>query len=309
MTYTPIADGSFTPPLAGSTAYYTTLITNDAACWEEYTPGFLVAPSAALTAAAREFRWRVYGNMDGIRLFVGVRAYTSGGPFNVTVATPGVDSDVFAVTDNGGSPAWYQTTLDAAGPLQEVIVSSPSVGGTLSYSALQSRPLTGGAPVAGTLYGSGFRLIGGIWDNSGYPIPSEIVSRLRTNPMRIARDRPVCVAAHVSDTVKAVTAKSPDVWGAYNSTAWSRVGRLTLPRCADRARLYRVDAYANETTPGTGEFSVKIGGANEERWSGVGWHSWQVLLGPGPHEVWPSVLPGTGNGAAIRTLTIWRTEL
>jgi hypothetical protein len=58
------------------------------------------------------------GGVDTVRFVLG-----TGGPHNVTVATPGYDSDVFAVTDNGGSPATYSTTLDAAGPVQEVIVS------------------------------------------------------------------------------------------------------------------------------------------------------------------------------------------
>lgn len=307
MTYTPIADSVFNPPLAGSTAHYTTLLTNDTACFEEYTPGVEVNPSAAASSAAREYRWPVYGNYDNFELEIAVRAVATGGAQTVTFSTAPSEIDIESVTTVG----WYTHTSSATGPRQEVIISNGSLGAaTLAYSGLRSRVRVGvGAPVAGTLYASGYRRIGGIWDNSAYPVPSEIVSRLRTNPMRIARERPVCVAAHVCDTVKVVTTKSLDIWGVEDTTDWTRVGRLTVPKSDVRQRRYRVDAYCNEEdTPGTAEYSVQIG-AIEERWSGAGWHSWSVDLGAHAHEVWANIAPGASNAAAIRTLTVWRTEL
>ena len=306
MAYTPIDDSAFTPRLAGNSAHFTTLLANDTACYEEYTPGFEANPSGTAAAAAREYRWRVYGHSDGSELEVAVRAEATGAAKTVTIATSPSESGTVSVTTD----AWYTHTASIKGPMQEVIVSSPSVSpDTLTYTGLRSRLRVGvGAPVAGTLYASGFRRIGDIWDDPAISVPSEIVSRLRTNPMQIARDRPVCVAAHVSDTVLAVTTKSPALWGTRDLTDWVRVGRLVVPPSDIRSRPYRVDAYVTETAPGTAEFSVQIG-ANEKRWSGPGWHSWSVILGPSQHEVWASIKANAANQVAIRTLTVWRTEL
>ncbi len=173
-------------------------------------------------------------------------------------------------------------------------------------------------------------------------------------------------------------------WG-NGRNEWIRVGRLAVPRCDTKPRLFRVDAYTTETLPrvttqiaagsagdvlpqatidvgsttgfaaagwlwvttadgivasveytgvtatsfttcsctnststmtlgdtvtqGGATFSVKIGSGHDEQWSGPGWHSWQVELGPQRHDVWATVLVGPESAAAIRTLTVWRTEL
>lgn len=303
MTYEPAADSALIAPIKGDSATWPLLIANDEACFEEYTPGFEVGTNPIATALEREFRWRVYGNLDNANIVVGVRGVGVTGPHTVTIATPGVDTDTVSVSTDD----WYSATLSARGPQQEVIVSSAVLGGgTLAYSGLRHH-FAPGLVVAGTSYASRFRLIGSIWYTAEFPISTEVVGRLARNPRYLARDRPVCAAAHVADTKKAVGAKSPDVWGAYDSADWEAVGRLKLPRADTIERLYRVDAYTNETTPGTASYSVRIG-AREERWSGTGWHSWQIKA-RGPTEVFASCLPGTGNGASIRTLTIWRTEL
>lgn len=306
MTYTPVSDSDLVAPVAGSSTVWPALIANDAACFELYTPGFEVNPSGTATSAAREFRWREYGGMDAPLvascLVVGVRAAASSGPQTVTIATPGVDSDTVAV--NGD--AWYTAQLDAAGPMQEVIMSCSAPGaGTLAFSAIRShRSYSTGA--AGTLYPSGWRKVGAVWGTSGYPIPSEVQGRLATNPERLARDRPVCVACHIADTVKSVSTKSPDVWGVEDSSNWSLVGRMVVPRVDHVERWYRVDAYTVETVPGTGVFAVRIG-ATEERWTGPGWHSWRVKMRT-PATVSATINPGNPNEASIRTLQVWRTE-
>lgn len=309
MAYVPADDADFVGLIPGTDPVWPLLIANDAAVYEEYSPGLEANPSRVATALAREFRWRVYGNTDNAQIVVGVRAVGVAGPHTVTIATPGVDSDTVSV----GADAWYSATLDAMGPRQEVIVSSAALGGgTLAYTGLRCSH-SYAAPVAGTRYPSRFRLIGSLWGDPDMPVSSEVQGRLSRNQRYLARDRPVCVAAHVCDTVKAVSTKSPDVWGAYGSgsygdTDWHSVGRLHVPRCDSSERMFRVDAYVTETTPGTAAFSVKIG-PRDEQWTGAGWHSWQVRLGPTAHEVRATVKPGSGNGAAIRTLTVWRTEL
>lgn len=304
MVYDPVDDSDLVGVVAGDSDAWPLLIANDAECYERYSPGLESNPNPTANALAREFRWRVYGNMDNADLVVGIYGIATAGPHTVNIATPGVDTDSVAVN----AANWYSATLSVMGPRQEVIVSNAALGGgNLSYRALRCYH-SYAAPVAGTRYASGFRLVGSSWGGADMPVSTEHQGRLAKNPRLLARERPVCVTAHISDTVKAITTKSPDVWGAYNTSAWEGVGRLRVPKCDRVERLFRVDAYVNETTPGTASFSVKVG-SREERWQGVGWHSWQVRLGPTAHEVRATVQPGTSNGAAIRTLTVWRTEL
>lgn len=304
MAYVPVDDSDLVGTVLGDSAAWPLLIANDAVCYANYQPTMTAFTSPTATALARQFRWRAYGNLDNSDLNVGIRAVGVTGPHTVTMATVGVDSDTVSV----GADGYYYTVLQARGPMQEIIVSSAALGGgTLAYKSVMHQA---GPPVpsGGTRYPSGYRLIGDLWADPDMPVSTEVMARLARNPRYIARDRPVCVVAHVADTVKAVSAKSPDVWGAYNTTNWEGVGRLHVPVCDRVERLFRVDAYVNETTPGTASFSVKVG-SREERWQGVGWHSWQVRLGPTAHEIRATVQPGTSNGAAIRTLTVWRTEL
>lgn len=303
MTYTPIADADVIAPVDSDDGTWQALITNDAATFEEYAPGFDAYPYGEARTSAREYRFMWLGNMDNAQLTVGVRAVASSGTKTVTIATPGVDSDSVSVT----TEALYAVTLDAVGPQQEVIVScaAPSPQ-TLTFKNIRAY-LAVSAPVAGTAYGSQWRKIGALWYAANSSIPSEIQSRIRTNPTRIAIDRPVCVLAHVTDTIKAVSGTKSDLWDANDTAVWSRVGRTVLPRCDLDERWYRCYVYTNETVSGA-SYSVRIG-ANEEAWSGSGWHSWRVRLGRGPHEVWANIKPGVGNGAAIRTLQVWRSEL
>ena len=304
MAYTLIDDGDFRAPVAANATIWTTLIANDAECYALYEPGLEANPKKTAAATARQYRLRWWGNRDNQQLTVGVHAVGVTGPHTVTIATPGVDSDTVSVSTD----QWYEATLDAVGPTQEVIVSSAVLGGgTLAYGGIRCYLAAGAAST--TRYASGFRKVGTVWGTSGYPIPSEIASRLRTNPIRIAKDRPVCVFAHVADALASVTAKAPDVWGAYDSVVYSRVGGGMVPRCdIVGERWYRVDAYTTNTGLATASYSVQIGG-RVETWEGVGWHSWRVKLSGGPHEVWGSVKPGLLTGAAIRTLQVWRTDL
>lgn len=303
MAYSPIDDADYRAPIAGTASIWQSLIDNDREVYALYAPGLEVNPKKSASALAREYRFRWYGNVDRAQLTVGVRAVGVTGPHNVSVETPGYDSGTLSVS----TEQWYSDTLDVGSPVQEVVVSSAALGGgTLAYTGI--RAYLAPAAASTTRYASGYRKTGVLWYGAGYPVPSEIVSRLRCNPIFLARDRPVCVFAHISDTQATVSAKTPEVWGAHNTVQFSRVGGGIVPRCDTSPRVYTVDAYTTESAPGTGTFAAQIGGTYHE-WQGVGWHSWTVREGAGPLEVWGSVLPGNGNGAAIRSLLVWRHAL
>lgn len=312
MAYIPTDDAGYLAPVFGYSdphGTWSSLVDNDAEVYEAYNPGIESNMVSASSALARQFRFRWWGNLDQNQITVGVRATaTSGGPHTVTMATSGADSDTASVTTDG----WYSTTLDARGPCQEVVISSAALGGgdTLQYDGVRAS-LSLSAPVAGTAYPSRYRKVGSFWQTESNPIPSEVQARLRNNAIYIAADRPACVFAHIADAAKAVSTKSWDVWGTDATLADDASivggGRVHISRYSGH-RTYRVDAYTTDTSGGS-EFAVRVGSAGEERWSGVGWHSWQVTLGPGQHTLSAFVRSDGVGAAAIRSLLVWRTEL
>lgn len=302
MAYTPIADADLNPIVKGNADAWTIAVANDGEMFDAYTPGFECQPYRENLAAAREYRLRWRGNLDGEQLAIGVYAYGVSGPHNVTVATAAQDSGTLSVS----TEQWYTDTLAAIGPVQEIIVSSAALGGgqTLSYSGL--RVAVAPAAVGTTRYPSGYRRIGSVlWTTENNPVPSEIVGRIRANAIALAVDRPVCVYVHAGDTVKAVSTKAAGLWGVQNETTHQIVGRGMVPFCDGADREYVVDAYTTSVTPGTAEFSVNIGG-RAETWSGVGWRSWSLRLPPGDHPITATCAPGGSNAGAIRTLQVWR---
>lgn len=302
MSYDPMDERDFQPGLLtarGDGSTWPTLIDNDAELFELYTPGLEATPEQNDTALEREYRFRVRGNADDVQLQVDVRAEATSGPHDIDIAT-GATATVNVTTD-----AWYGATLSATGTTQNVVVNVPVIGaGSLRVQSIRAR-MVALAPVAGTLYASGFRLVGARWKVASAAIATGQLSRLVSNPIRVAKDRPVCVAIHLADCIAAVSGKSSDLWGVEDSTQWLLAGSMKVPRVDTVMRQYTVDAYVVESGSGA-EYSVRLGPV-VETWTGTGWHSWTVtVLGPGPHELQASILAGAGNQASIRTCQVWR---
>jgi len=303
-TYRPLGWGDYAPNLAslkGNGTLWPLIVENDGAIYQQYTPGFEGNPDSLDTALAREYRFRFHGNLDNAQLAIGVRAIATGGPHAINLST-GIDTGALAIT----ADAWYSDTLLAEGPIQEVIVSVPAAA-SMRVQAIRINALHG-EPSLRTFSASGYRVVDELFVTANYPISSGTISRLKRNLTRVAIDRPVCVACHISDTLGAITVKSEAVWGVENSTAYSRVGRMIMPRVDPAFRRYRFDAYTVESAGEQATYAIRVGGV-EEVWSGVGWHSWTAQLGPGPHEVYANILPGAVNEASIRTFQVWRSEL
>ena len=303
MTYDPQSEDAFRVGLLtarGDGSTWPTLLDNDARTYELTTPGLEVNVLPSFSALGRTYRFRMRGNADDCDVQVDVRAAAVSGPHDVDIAT-GVTSTVNVTTD-----AWYGDAINATGQIQNVVVAVPTIGsGTVQIQAIRAH-FVGVPPVAGTLYASGYRRIGARWKASNAPIATGQLSRILSNAARVAIERPVCVTAHVSDCEEAISGKSSVHWGVEDSAAWATVGRTKVPRVDNSLRVYTVDAYTVESSSG-GQYRVNIGGV-EETWTGTGWHSWTVRLGPGPHDVRASILPGASNEASIRTLQVWRSQ-
>lgn len=302
MTYDPMDAEAFQPGLLtarGDGSTWPTLIDNDAALYDLYTPGLEATPEQSDSALERLYRFRVRGNLDDEQIQVKVRAEATSGPHDIDLST-GITTTVNVTGD-----AWYDADLDATGPIQEVLVAVPAIGaGSMRVQSIRARVLAS-APLAGNLYASGFRLVGARWKAANAAISTGQLSRLVTNPIYVARNAPVCVAFHLSDCIKTITTKSSVLWGVEDSTQWQTVGSMKVPRVDNSLRPYTIDAYTVESGSGA-EYSVRFGGV-EETWSGTGWHSWTVSrMGQGPNELQASILAGAGNEASIRTLQVWR---
>lgn len=302
MTYDPMDAAAFQPGLLtarGDGSTWPTLIDNDAALYELYTPGLEATPEQNDTALERLYRFRVRGNADDADLQIDVRAEATSGPHDIDISTGAT------TTVNVTSDAWYGATMAATGTTQEVVVAVPVIGaGSMRVQSIRAC-MVGVAPVAGTLYASGFRLVGARWKAANAAISTGQLSRLVTNPIRVAKDRPVCVAFHLSDCIAAITTKSFVLWGVEDSTQWQLAGAMKVPAVDQSLRPYIIDAYTVESGSGA-EYSVRFGGV-EETWTGTGWHSWTVSrMGQGPNELQASILAGAGNEASIRTLQVWR---
>lgn len=304
MTYDPQDEDAFRVGLLsarGDGATWRTTLANDAHTYELYTPGFEANVSPSFSALARTYRFRVRGNQDDRQVQIDFRGDATVTTQTVTVATSAAFSDrLFSAA------GWYGAALSAAGPIDNCSVTVPATGaGLVQIQAIRCHVVSA-APSAGVLYASGYRLNGARWGVADAPIATGQLSRILANATRVAIERPYCVAVHLADCEETITGKSAGLWGVEDSTQWTTVGRMKVPRCDNSTRLYTVDAYTVESSSG-GEYRVNIGGI-EEAWTGIGWHSWQVRLGPGPHDLRASVMPGASNAASIRTLQVWRTD-
>lgn len=303
MTYTPVDSNALSAPVNALGSTWTTLIDNVHEAFLAYKPRLCIphAPISVTsgTPAAR-LRFKFRGNTDDNDVLVTVVAEASSGTQTVTVSSGAVTVNLSVTALNQ-----YTATLSGIGADAEIVITASTSAGVLVLYSTEARLDVADVKTATC----GYRRVGnaGIWSDDGAPIPSEAVSRMRNNMYLVAIDRPVCVAVHACDILGTVGSKTPQFWGAQNNTQWVRVGRLALVAADIAPRLYRLDAYTTESASGA-EYSVKIGPTTIE-WTGTGWHSETLKLGPGTHDIFAVIKPGTSNTAAIRTAQVWRSAV
>lgn len=254
MAYTPISDDQWRAPVDGNATAWTTLVANDAELWDGYEPGFECGMAPGGRTAEQQFRFKVRGGDEliaggsaGMTAAVALRASYAGASKTFTLST----GDNTLVSNPITTDAWYETTTAAAIPYlpdgQEFVVKLVADVSATTVTGL--RCIYGAGSSSGVYYTSGWRLTPSFWSTANRPAPSEVVSRLRKNPSCLARSRPVCVAFHCVDTLRAVTAKSTDLWGIADEVFHNLVGRLKVPYVDRTEREYIVDCLTNETAP------------------------------------------------------------
>lgn len=310
MAYTPIDPLGLEHGLAANATVYQTLWGNHNEMYENdgsypiLDRTFNETISAGLTDS-KLFTWRVRGNLDLNVIRTRVYAESTAGTTTVYVKCGGVSSSA-SVTAAG----WYE--INVTPPVSGVATLEMSVttpgGVTFTLSRWQCR-LVGSSP--GTRLASG----GARLDSVGMyaanePINSEHVGRMLAFPVYTARSHMRCVSSHVSRLALTGGAKAIPRWQGYDSTSWETIGFLTIPRVSTRARPYVLDAFTMETTTDGSSVDIVIGGV-EWRLRNLGgtsgtWHTTELELGPGPHEVRVSGLPGSSNYVRVASFQAWR---
>ena len=310
MAYTPIDPLGLRHGLAGNSSLYETLWDNHIQIYESGGPGiadwfFSETISDGITNTLI-FTWRVRGNLDQQVVRTRVYAESTGGTTTVYVSSGGVTASQ-SVTVAG----WY--TLNVTPPVTGVAVFEMRVtipvAAVFTLTRIQSR-LVEDSPAAGQRPSRYTRADSADIFAADEPVTSERMGRLLAGPVRIAQSHPRCVASHIVRTNLSGGAKSTGKWQGYNSTSWQTVGFLTIPRVSMRARRYVLDAFTMETTTDGSSADIVIGGIE---WSlrNLGgtsgkWHSIEIELAPGPHEIRVAALPGASNYIRIPTFQAWR---
>lgn len=269
---------------------------------EFYQPPILdqyLSFTSTSTTYADRVVWRVRDNHALHDVRVRVRARTTVGAGTLRVVTGAASADA-AVS---GAWAWY--TLDVTPPAADgdyVLRAKVTTGGDLlEVGAIQVYLV----PTAGTDATGWVDVDSGVWGAASAQIPSRVVQDLLNGSRFIANDRPYCMTSRVSDLSITVSAKTPEAWGAYDSTLYQSVGRLVRPYPLLYPEM-RLDAYVTRSS-GTAEVEIRVG-AVVWQFSAAsdGWYTTTVTGPDAIADVYAAIIPGSLAGAAIRTLQIWR---
>lgn len=311
MAYSPADPALIVPRLAGNSTQYTTYIhSNGTEAYALYRPPIIehdrTISVAASATSQRVFAWMVRRNRDLLQVRVRVYATGTGGTSTLTALVGGASGTASA----SGAGAWYtiDVTPPMSGPIACELQATTPGGVTVDIERIQVY-LVVAAPGAGRLASGFVRSVAGVWSGGSEPVSTEFIGRLLAQPTRIARDRPACVAMHLSELSSSGGAKDVGNWHSSSTTNWETVGRLRVPRCDERGRTYWVDAYTLESTSG-GQAMISIGTTTisiANMGGTVGqWTSQRITLGVGPHDIRASIKPGGANSARIAALQVWR---
>ena len=288
--------------IQGTSSVWADIIDNHTQVQDDWTPPIIdmarVMTQTSTTAADRLiFKVRRNDALHDIRFRIRAAATTGSG---VITCYSDANSTAQAIT---GAAAWYNVdvTPTSGDSTCKVAMDVDAPGDSITLYAIQ----VGLLPATGTE--PDWVQVDTRWATAtDAAVPSRVCTDLRNGPAYLARDRLVCAAYHCADLQQTITGKTPEAWGAENTDEWVRVGRLLLPRVDDAVRTWRLDAYGSAS--GSATFRVAIG-ATTWQWTTAGsMQTTTVQLGPGPHDVYASVLPGSSDEAAIRTLQLWRGD-
>lgn len=299
---------TYSPPLAISQrlpadSLWSTIVDNHSEVQRDYAPAIIdqyLAATSTSTSYADRIVWMVRKNAALSQIRVRVYAKCSVGNGTVRVLSGAASNDVAV---SGTSFAWYTvdvtpTTPDSACVMRLRVTSG---GHSLEVGAVQVYLLpTPGVDVAGWVEVSPSR-----WSGADNQVPSRVCEDLLNGVVLIARDRPYCLASRVSDLAIPVAGKTAEAWGAENTAAWTPVGRLLVPR-PYAASTSRLDAYVTRDG-GTAQVRVGIGSAT---WgfsaASDGWYTTTLRLPETVSDAYVNIIPGASDGAAVRSLQIWR---
>jgi len=299
---------TYSPPLAISQrlpadSLWSAIVDNHGEVQADYAPAIIdqyLAATSTSTSYADRAVWMVRKNAALHPIRVRIRAKCSVGDGAIRVFSGAATNDVSV---SGTSFAWYvvnvtPTTADSSCGMRLKVTSG---GHSLEVGAVQVYV----TPVVGTDVAGWVEVPSSRWGGADKQVPSRVAEDLLNGVVLVARDRPYCLAARVSDLSIPVAGKTPEAWGAENTAAWTPVGRLLVPR-PFAASTSRLDAYVTRDG-GTAQVRVGIGSAT---WAfsaaSDGWYTTTLRLPEDNSDAYVNMIPGASDGASVRTLQVWR---
>ena len=201
MAYAPNEANAWVPDIAGTSASWQSLITNDAQLYREcnsalasaYGPFGSPSDGSALVVC----RFAVPANYDQrvLRLYFSYAQSGSSSTVSLTLSD-GSNTDTASQTVTGASGDSYvsltpSSTSASATPRYAYVTLQATSGHTVTLGSVFATVL-GGAPASGVL-SSGYESVDSSWYAYHAPVPSGIVHVLKSNPYKIAKDRPNCL--------------------------------------------------------------------------------------------------------------------
>ena len=245
--------------------------------------------STTSTSAFTFCRFKMYRNLDNqpVKVRVHVKAETQNATVLVLIGSVTTSQSVTA-----GSEGFFDITVTPSGTdstrdcyIKGVVTS----GGTLhlnSFSAwIEPSAVPTGVSSSGYIHTAA---------NSGHlvaderAISTERLSRLRANPVKLAKDRPQCLLSYVNSAYRR-TAE----W-LTTKTTLTTVAKAWLPVVDEGLRAYRYYAYVESSAGTTATSRLLVGGlpVSDANFSGDGWHTVTFEEKGKPIIGLPSVQPG-----------------
>ena len=197
MAYAPNDADAWVPDIAGNSADWTSLITNDAQLYQECDsyPVSAYGPfvSTSTGAATVMCRFAIPGNYDDLDVRLDYTFSQSGPTADVTLSLTdgsGTDTDTTTETSPSGIGSVTVSPSSSAAsstPRYAYITLEATAGYSITLGSIFVSVL--GARSAAGVLDSGFESVAASWYTGSAPVPSAIVHVLRNNPYKIAKDR------------------------------------------------------------------------------------------------------------------------
>jgi len=263
MAYAPNEADAWDPDVAGTSAAWEKLISNDAQLYTSVSAVQACAYGPFTTGSGgstyRACYFALPRNYDQ-QVFSLSFGYSQSGSSSTVLFTvtdgSAVDTGTVTLTASSGTATINvvpSSTSASSTPRYGYIDLTAASGQTFTLSALFVAIAPTGSIGSGVL-SSGYISVHSSWYTSGAPVPVGIVQTLRNNPYKIAADRPNAVFSAVQPLT---TDARTGIWSTTSST-FADLTRVILPY-APYKRKYRIWCYVDRFNTAKADVLIQLG--------------------------------------------------